>query len=333
VAVAFLIQRLSNRIPARFRTKTWVWSFAGLAVILATLDQTSSRFVPGYDKNKKAFQLDREFIRQVEALVPFNSMIYQLPYQSFPEGLPVHKIGHYDHLRAFLHSHSLRWSFGAMKGREADTWQKQLQERPMDFLVKTLVMHGFAGIYLDRNGYAYDGSQIEAELGALIGIKPLVSASERMSFFSLINYAHRLRQGFSEDEWQLQERAYRQPFAIAWRKGFYHLENSAAEGTWRWSCGKGEMVLHNPRSEPKRITFRMRFANASQIPAHLRLEGGLLSEALDFDKNGVPFERTLLVPPGDHVIRMQCEGPKVKTDDDFRILVFRIFDFQYWEES
>jgi phosphoglycerol transferase len=260
-------------------------------------------------------------------------MIYQLPYQSFPEGLPVHKIEHYDHLRVFLHSHSLRWSFGAMKGREADTWQKQLQDRPLDFLVKTLVMHGFAGIYLDRNGYAHDGSQIEAELSALIGIEPLVSASERMSFFNLTPYAQKLRQRLGEDEWRIQEQAYKEPLAITWRKGFYHLENSAAEGTWRWSCGKGEMVLHNPRSEPKRITLRMRFANASQTPAHLRLEGGLLSEALDFDIRGVSFERTLLVPPGDHVIRMQCAGPRVQSEDDFRILVFRICNFQYWEES
>jgi phosphoglycerol transferase len=333
IAVGLLVQRFSYRIPARFRTKTWVWSFVASAVFLATLDQTSSRFVPDYDKNKTAFHQDRAFVQQIEAAVPPNSMIFQLPYQSFPEGLPVHKIGHYDHLRMFLHSQSLRWSFGAMKGREADSWQKQLQDRPLDFLVKTLVIHGFAGIYLDRNGYAYDGSQIEAELSALIGNKPLVSASGTMSFFSLIDYAQNLRQRFSENDWQIQEQAYKQPFGIAWRKGFYHLENSAAEGSWRWSCGKGEMVLHNPRSESKRITFRLRFANASQTPAHLRLEGGLLSESLDFDKNGVPFERTLIVPPGDHVIRMQCEGPKVQSDDDFRILVFRICNFQYWEES
>jgi phosphoglycerol transferase len=243
-------------------------------------------------------------------------------------------MGHYDHLRVSLHSKNLRWSFGAMKGREADLWQRQLQERPLDFLIKTLVMHGFAGIYLDRNGYASDGRQIETELSKLIGIKPLVSSTERISFFSLIDYAQRLRQGFTEEEWNREEQGYKSPFVVTWRKGFYHLESAATEGTWRWSCGKGEMVLHNPRSENKRIGLRMRFANASPTIASLHLEGELLTEDLSFNQEGLVFERTLDVPPGDHVIRMQCEGPKVPTEDlDFRILVFRVFNFQYWEES
>ena len=57
---------------------------------------------------------------------------------------------------SFLHTRSVRWSYGAMKGRPAD-WAAELVGVPVADLVSRLAAAGFDGVYVDRFGYADDG--------------------------------------------------------------------------------------------------------------------------------------------------------------------------------
>jgi phosphoglycerol transferase len=103
----------------------------------------------------------------------------------FPEHLPINDMSDYDHFRGYVHSRTLRWSYGAMRGRAGDLWQREAATQPPEQLVETLVCAGFAGIYLDRNGYADQGEAVEAELSRILGAAPLVSRNGRLAFFDL----------------------------------------------------------------------------------------------------------------------------------------------------
>jgi phosphoglycerol transferase len=106
----------------------------------------------------------------------------------------------YDHFRGYLHSRKLRWSFGAMHGRSADELQAGIANRPFPECVRLLAEAGFGGIYVDRNGYADHGAEIEATLYSLLGRPPIVSPNQRLCFFDIGHSSKALTQTDSDKE-------------------------------------------------------------------------------------------------------------------------------------
>jgi len=159
-----------------------------LFVFVAGLwEQTSPLLRPSYAAYSEHYSIDAEFVSMIEALLPERAMIFQLPHISFPEGgAPGRMIGH-DHFEAYLHSRSLRWSFGAIKGREGGRWQDRIASLSPEEMVSSLAFYGFSGIYVDRSGYQED-DKIAEELARIIGSKPLVSRDERLVFFDIRDY-------------------------------------------------------------------------------------------------------------------------------------------------
>ncbi len=111
-------------------------------------------------------------------------MVLQLPYVPYPEQQAVERMLVYAHMRAYLHSGSLRWSYGSMKGRPAD-WLAPLAGASLSKTVGRARGLGFRGVYVDRFGYGDDGAAVEAELETLLGRQPMVSADGRLSFFEI----------------------------------------------------------------------------------------------------------------------------------------------------
>lgn len=164
-----------------------------LATLLGLLDQSARRFVPGYAAAKAEFQNDAEFIKKVEASVPPRSMIFQLPVKRFPETPPIERVYDYDLLKGYLHSQELRWTYGAMRGRQSDLWQASVVAKPIPEMVEILALANFEGIYIDRFGYQDNAAKLETDLTALLGVTPLVSRNGRLSFFDLSSYEPKLR--------------------------------------------------------------------------------------------------------------------------------------------
>jgi phosphoglycerol transferase len=92
----------------------------------------------------------------------------------------------YQHVHPYLNSRSLRWSYGAMKGRATDRWQEAAAARPVPRMVETLRGAGFGGLYVNRDGFPDGGRQIEAALHRLVPTPPpLVSEDGRLWFLPL----------------------------------------------------------------------------------------------------------------------------------------------------
>ncbi|MDQ6914836.1 MAG: hypothetical protein M3155_03380 [Actinomycetota bacterium] len=187
LAVGHLLDRLGRRLGPE---RTWRVGFnAALlgVLVLGVLDQTSAGFRPVYSVVSARYRDDARFVRAIERRLPRGAAVFQLPYIPFPEGGHVNGIREYDPLVGYLHSHHLRWSYGAMKGRKDPS--RSISRLPVNRLLPALAVAGFDGLYVDRAGYPCgDTRQLESAVRRRVGAAPLVSRDRRLAFFDLRAY-------------------------------------------------------------------------------------------------------------------------------------------------
>jgi phosphoglycerol transferase len=160
------------------------YKYAAVVVLMfiGIYDQTGTNFKIQSDYYKNQYAIDERFTQAVEKSVPPSSKIFELPYMPFPENGPINKMADYDPAKPYIHSKTLQWSYGAMKGREGDGMIKAIAAKPMDEMISEIKKNGYAGIYLDRNGFADD--QVEKQLTSRIG-EPIVSENKTSIFYKL----------------------------------------------------------------------------------------------------------------------------------------------------
>jgi phosphoglycerol transferase len=158
-------------------------------LLIGLLDQTTTFAVRSYAATKKAYQSNADFVRRIEAAVPRETAIFELPFMTFPEGPGINRVETYDPVRLYVHSHHLRWSFPTMRGRPGDRWALDTSRLDPFRMVKALKDAGFGGILLDRGGYADNGCAIEAAFRTILGEDALVSEHQRYVFLRLSDCA------------------------------------------------------------------------------------------------------------------------------------------------
>ncbi len=326
------LQRLAGRFVRGPLTKAAY--AAGLAVLLALglLDQTSADFTPYYTANRKEFNSDEDFGRRIEALLPAGSMVYQMPYVSFPENPPVNNLTDYELLRPFLHTRTLRWSYGAVRGREAARWQADLATRPLPEVVETLALTGFRGVYLDRAGFADSGAGTEEELSCLLGAEPLVSRNGRQTFFDMTEFAEALRSRFTDAEWEARRDAVLHPVEVRWEGGFLAPEQGP-EGAWRWCGPRGELHVVNASRTSRRVVLRMECSSLwdAAAPAQFVVDGAAGRRELPLGADRRPLELDMRAPTGDHVIHFSYDGPCQTTPNG--AVAFRVWNAEWRVED
>src|SRR5437763_15115157 len=92
------------------------------------------------------YHSDQVFFARVQSVLPRGSSVLELPYVPFPEGYqPYREPGQtvpyapavsleYDQARGLINSGELLWSYGAMKGRPADS-QARLAAKPVNLVL------------------------------------------------------------------------------------------------------------------------------------------------------------------------------------------------------
>ena len=293
-------------------------------LVLGVLDQTGRHNIPNYNEVNVSFSSDAAFVENIERVVP-GGMIFQLPYVPFPEYPRFNRMIDYDHFRGYLHSHRLRWSYGVMKLREWDRWQRELIDLPTNQFVEALAFSGFHGLYVDRNGYGDNGQSKEAELSGALGVSPTVSPDGRLVFFDMTSFNQRLRQQHSQD-WAQQQDLALHPLFLDWGGGFSGLESSG-DKTWHWSSETGELRFSNNAERPRTVTLDMAFATGHKEESDLVLSG-LISEQLKVNDNPRAYSKTITIPPGSQVIRFTSNARRVDAPLDPRVLIFRIENFR-----
>lgn len=160
----------------------------GVAVVLAVLillDMTTPSVAPNYADTRMEFRSDASFVSRIGDALPPQASVFELPYTPFPESPPVNKMADYEHFRGYLHSTDLRWSYGAVKGRQDDAWQREVSSLAAPAMFSKLKARGFGGVWVNRDGYADRGAEIERSLAADTASPPLISEDGSLAFFVL----------------------------------------------------------------------------------------------------------------------------------------------------
>jgi phosphoglycerol transferase len=184
-AVVWAVERLGVRLR-NVRGGRSLYGLIVLALLTAGIwDQTNNRFIPPYAEIKQEFHHDEVFIRTIETQLPEGAWVFQLPYACFPESGPIAHMIDYDHLRGYLHSQKLCWSYGCMKGRAGDAWCKEVASKPAEELLPVLARAGFRGIYINRVGFADGAFDLEKRVTGILKVHPVVSGDQTLAFFAI----------------------------------------------------------------------------------------------------------------------------------------------------
>lgn len=209
VFIAFLsllaFALLLDRLRARSRSLRRGAALTGVAcvamLIFGVYDQTSDSFIPPYASTARTWRSDQRFVEHIERSFPAGAAVFQLPYVPFPEGYPETPVGDelatyatkYQPLRGYLHSSSLRWSYGAMKGRPED-WSASLAGQPLGYVVTGVTAVGFDGLWVDESAFESSKAQaVRTELLGLLGERPAVNTEQDLLFYDLRPYLARLQ--------------------------------------------------------------------------------------------------------------------------------------------
>lgn len=180
IVLMFAAMRASALLAARHRLSMLLVLLA-TAVVLA--DQVPRTLSPGA-RAGIALQVesDREFVRAIERALPPDAMIFQLPVMDFPES-PAPGLTPYEHLRPYIHSRSLRFSFGGVKGR-SNRMNLDPEENPGGFL-EFMRNAGFQGILINRRGYPDGAAGLSNALQSVGLGEPAPSKTGDLMFFNL----------------------------------------------------------------------------------------------------------------------------------------------------
>ena len=95
----------------------------------------------------------------------------------------------YQLLIGYIHSDTLKWSFGGMKGRESDQWNEYVSQLGIPDMIDTIVTAGFKGIYIDKRAYTEEEYlNLSTSIEKIIGVKPLQSTDDNIVFYNLYSY-------------------------------------------------------------------------------------------------------------------------------------------------
>lgn len=162
VALLYAARVISGWRPRR--------QFAALALIavVALFDQLPRRNLAAEAFEKTLYDGDARMAAELEAAIP-GGAIFQLPLAEYPEGKPVGPLEPYELLRFYVHSKTLRFSYGAHKGRGDDLWQREILELPWPEALSRLRQLDFSAIAVYGRAYPDRGAALVAEIEAAGG--------------------------------------------------------------------------------------------------------------------------------------------------------------------
>jgi phosphoglycerol transferase len=248
VVFARLLDRVRVRIHRRRRRRPGMVLTSFLVIVLAVgvLDQTSPAMMPNPASVAALWHADGAFVASMERQLPKDAMVFELPVVDFPEHGAVQQLSAHDLIKeGYLHSKTLRWSAGGVRGRDGE-WQWPASLLPMRQLLRGVIAIGFSAVMLDRYGFPDDGTKQLTQLEHLLGT-PIATRGDRLYAWDLRPAANALLANMSPSA----EHALAQQMLDAPR---IYLSSDADPSTGRGDerdiCGGGSLWFVNPASHP-----------------------------------------------------------------------------------
>lgn len=289
-----------DAIGRRLRHRAGAYAALLVAVVVVgAWDQTDASSRPDYGKLKKNWSNDAAFVSRITNTLGDRGMVYQLPYMAFPEVPPVNGMPDYAPLRGPLHAPgTMKWSYGAMKGRAAD-WQAAADLLPVPTQLRAAAVAGFDGVWLDRDGFLNDGKKETAQLQQLVGAPLTTDATGKLVFADLRPLRRRLMATRTPADQAAVTAALLQPLDVEYGHGISALAHDARNDV-RGVSGTGTVNLTNPQQNARTV----RFTTSPTKDIVLTLDGQSLGTLSANEPGDVAFT----VQPGDHALSLAVKG-------------------------
>ncbi|HEY4754081.1 MAG TPA: hypothetical protein VIH37_12400 [Candidatus Limnocylindrales bacterium] len=168
-------------------------TLAGVLLVVGYLDQVTPGATPDYAGNKAQFAADDVWFGKVQTLLPAGSAVFQVPHLGFPEVAPVNGVYDSDFLKPYLHTTTLSWSAGGIKGRPTTDWPYQVAVQQPATMAHDLAVLGFSAILVDRAALSLEkAGPFEAELANTTGTALATSADGRYALYDLRGVAKQM---------------------------------------------------------------------------------------------------------------------------------------------
>jgi phosphoglycerol transferase len=301
-----------------------------IVVILGFLDQTSDRLVPPYAQDKKEFFDRQAFVDQLEATLPINAKIFELPYVQYSFSVAPQHLQPDEELFPYLNSKTLAWSYGAPRFTAAGIWQESLSQLPIDAQLARLSLAGFSGVLVFRGGYADNGASVEAALRTYShAAPPIVTPDGTWAFYSLEPGTEHLQNAFATQFANAQESVLSVFGGTS--SGCYWDEQDTV-GIYQWCSPDARLKLFNSTSISHNVHLSFGITGpGAQQPFSVSFGQSVIR--ISPNANGSFFSQDLLVPPGGELITLHTDAPPLEVDHDFRTLAFQIRDVRVDDHS
>lgn len=201
MTAALVLQNLYKKAEKKGKkSQTAFFILLSFLLVFGLLDQTPPFDSRRYQENLRYDSNTRGLVQQIQACVPEDSMIFMLPILT--DGFYAYQMRNYEQQWPALYSDTLRWSTSKAVGVKNKRWKECLRNMETEEMLEQVSAAGFAGIWLDENGYGEsEFEQIRTKLDRLLGEPALVSESGKQFFYPLWDYTERLRNRYGAEIW------------------------------------------------------------------------------------------------------------------------------------
>jgi hypothetical protein len=311
------------------RTLAWIGTrrpkarlpLAGALVIFGAFDLMGTRTPLPYEDTKQRFEADRKYFNTIEHLVP-NERVFQLPFIRFPEAPRRGKLPEYGHFAAYLHTDTVQWSYGAIKGRPAGEWGGRVEALPTSDQIASLCAAGFGGIHVDRWGYDDPDHTPETGLDR-IGVAPTVlSEDDRFAFYDLADAC----EGTGADG-DAQHPGVPAKISTDFLLGFHGPEHKG-DHKWRWTeAGVAAAILENS-GDPVQGWIVGKVSGVDP-KGHVTVASHDGSATVAATTSGTEFAVPVELSSGPNVVLVVSASRPVDAPRDPRTMVTQVHDLEF----
>jgi phosphoglycerol transferase len=295
-------------------------SVAALAIVVAAYDQTGG-VEPDYAEVAATWRSDAAFVGRIEDTLDPGTPVFQLPIVAFPENGTLNGLLDYDQAIGYLHSDALQWSYGGVRGRDAD-WLQKLVGLPTPELLNEVVTAGFDGLTVDRRAYPDRATVLQAELESILGATAAESEDGHQLFFDLRPLAQEVRGQLGAGAEAARQVVVAPPL-VRYGRGFYPAEYFL-ERVGAWARESSVLNVDNPTGEPRTYEVTGSFLSVEPGPWSVAVTGPG-GEVARFEVTNGYSEHTftIVAPPGRSELSVVTNAPADAGRDprDLRIYV------------
>lgn len=159
---------------------------ATIVLVLGLADQAHAlrRLNLAHPVTADEFARVETLVGHLEEKLPARAMVFQLPLTRYLNDEGRAKMKPYDHLRPYVVSRRLHWSYPAMSNAQV-AWQERVAKLPIGQLLPVLRSEGFAALLVDGYGYGDGGRALIDSALALPRPPPLLARDERYAVLDL----------------------------------------------------------------------------------------------------------------------------------------------------